>query len=101
MEFTAAKALPLVRDIIRPTIAFTGAVGLHLLPPYPLPVYYFSHGQRSFSLSSVGISTYVFNPDTGKIYRHIDVWDSISNQDFFSVEVRQDALALWGVPVLP
>ena len=33
-----------------------------------------------------GLSTYVFNPTTGRIAMHIDVWDSISNNEYFSVE---------------
>ncbi|KAG2497077.1 hypothetical protein HYH03_005072 [Edaphochlamys debaryana] len=37
-------------------------------------------------ITFTGTSTYVFNPDSGKIYRHIDMWDSIRNQEFFSVE---------------
>lgn len=33
-----------------------------------------------------GTSTYVFNPDSGRICVHIDEWDSIENQEFFSLE---------------
>lgn len=33
-----------------------------------------------------GTSTYVYRPETGRIFRHIDTWDSISNQTFFSLE---------------
>ncbi|EFJ51522.1 hypothetical protein VOLCADRAFT_57138 [Volvox carteri f. nagariensis] len=38
------------------------------------------------TITFTGTSTYVFNPLSGKIFRHIDTWDSISNQEFFSVE---------------
>ncbi|GLI62228.1 hypothetical protein VaNZ11_004825 [Volvox africanus] len=38
------------------------------------------------TITFTGTSTYVFNPASGKIFRHIDTWDSITNQDFFSVE---------------
>ncbi|GLC36581.1 hypothetical protein PLESTF_001275600 [Pleodorina starrii] len=38
------------------------------------------------TITFTGTSTYVFNPVSGKIFRHIDTWDSITNQDFFSVE---------------
>lgn len=37
-----------------------------------------------------GTSTYVFNPASGKIYKHIDTWDSIKNQEFFSIEAFID-----------
>ena len=30
-----------------------------------------------------GTSVYGFNPQTGRICRHIDTWDSIDNQQFF------------------
>eukprot|EP00955_Chlamydomonas_euryale_P009496 101406-Chlamydomonas_euryale.AAC.6 len=56
MEFTATKGLPIVGKVFRPTITFTGT------------------------------STYVYNPSSGKISMHIDEWDSIKNQEFFSVE---------------
>ena len=34
----------------------------------------------------------MFNPSTGRICEHIDTWDSISNQKFFSLEVGVTAL---------
>ena len=39
-----------------------------------------------------GLSTYVFNPATGRIAMHIDVWDSISNNEYFSAEGFLDFL---------
>lgn len=33
---------------------------------------------------------YGFNPANGKINRHIDTWDSIQNQNFFSLEAFGD-----------
>ena len=45
-------------------------------------------GHQSHALLHAGTSTYVFNADSGRIYRHIDVWDSINNQKFFSFEAR-------------
>ena len=44
MELTATKAIPLVRDVFSPVLTFTGT------------------------------STYVFNPESDKIFRHIDTW---------------------------
>ncbi|KXZ41448.1 hypothetical protein GPECTOR_463g374 [Gonium pectorale] len=38
------------------------------------------------TITFTGTSTYVFNPASGKVYRHIDTWDSIRNQEFFSLE---------------
>lgn len=37
-----------------------------------------------------GTSMYGFNPANGKINRHIDTWDSIQNQQFFSFEAFGD-----------
>ncbi len=37
-----------------------------------------------------GTSTYGFNQGSGKINRHIDTWDSVDNQEFFSVEAFAD-----------
>lgn len=42
------------------------------------------------TLVFTGTSTYVFRPSSGKIYRHIDTWDSVSNQEFFSLEAFMD-----------
>ncbi|GAX74999.1 hypothetical protein CEUSTIGMA_g2445.t1 [Chlamydomonas eustigma] len=56
MELTATQNVPIIKDVFKPIIVFTGT------------------------------STYVFNPNSGKIFRHIDVWDSISNQEYFSIE---------------
>jgi len=39
-----------------------------------------------------GTSTYCFNPANGRINKHIDTWDSINNQEFFSVEAFADVL---------
>jgi hypothetical protein len=39
-----------------------------------------------------GTSTYGFNPANGKINKHIDTWDSITNQKFFSFEAFGDFL---------
>lgn len=33
-----------------------------------------------------GVSIYGLNPDNGKINRHIDLWDSVDRQQFFSLE---------------
>lgn len=33
-----------------------------------------------------GVSIYGLNPDNGKINRHIDLWDSVDQQQFFSLE---------------
>jgi uncharacterized membrane protein len=33
---------------------------------------------------------YGFNPANGRINRHIDTWDSVSNQQFFSWEAFGD-----------
>eukprot|EP00775_Hariotina_reticulata_P003368 gene3368-3643_t len=41
-------------------------------------------------ITFTGTSTYGFNPANGKINRHIDTWDSISNQQFFSFEAFGD-----------
>ena len=40
-----------------------------------------------------GVSTYVFNPKSGKIATHIDLWDSISNNEYFSFEGFFDFLS--------
>eukprot|EP00967_Tisochrysis_lutea_P070869 scaffold93716_cov22-Tisochrysis_lutea.AAC.1 len=40
----------------------------------------------------LGTSTYCFNPANGRINKHIDTWDSINNQEFFSVEAFADVL---------
>jgi uncharacterized membrane protein len=37
-----------------------------------------------------GTSMYGFNPANGRINRHIDTWDSVSNQQFFSWEAFGD-----------
>ena len=37
-------------------------------------------------MGCIGTSDYVFNPATGRICRHVDAWDSITNQKYFSVE---------------
>lgn len=37
-----------------------------------------------------GTSIYVYNPENLKIFRHIDTWDSVDNQEFFSVEAFGD-----------
>ncbi|KAL6753919.1 SOUL heme-binding protein-domain-containing protein [Haematococcus lacustris] len=39
-----------------------------------------------------GTSTYHFNPRNAKIDKHIDTWDSINNQEFFSLEAFLDFL---------
>lgn len=39
-----------------------------------------------------GTSAYGFDPETGKICRHVDTWDSVQNQDFFSPEAFSDFL---------
>ncbi|KAF8066298.1 heme-binding-like protein [Scenedesmus sp. PABB004] len=41
-------------------------------------------------ITFTGTSTYGFNPATRRINRHIDTWDSIANQDFFSTEAFAD-----------
>ena len=38
-------------------------------------------------LSFTGTSAYVFDPDSGRIIMQIYKWDSIDNQEFFSIEV--------------
>lgn len=48
------------------------------------------------SIIFTGTSTYVFNPKNGKICKHIDTWDSISNQKFFSLEGFIDFLKQLG-----
>lgn len=60
MDFTLTQNLPLINQIFKPTIIFTGT------------------------------STYVYNPLSGKICKHIDTWDSIQNQEYFSIEGFQD-----------
>ncbi|PNW83042.1 hypothetical protein CHLRE_06g304400v5 [Chlamydomonas reinhardtii] len=56
------------------------------------------------TITFTGTSTYVFNPNSGKIFRHIDTWDSISNQEFFSVEGFVDffkqLLSFYSTPTL-
>ncbi|GFR50703.1 hypothetical protein Agub_g12960 [Astrephomene gubernaculifera] len=44
------------------------------------------------TITFTGTSTYVFNPASGKICRHIDTWDSIRRQEFFSPEGFLDFL---------
>lgn len=39
-----------------------------------------------------GISIYGLNEENGKINKHIDLWDSINNQQFFSLEAFQQVL---------
>lgn len=45
------------------------------------------------SLVVTGISIYGLNPENGKINKHIDLWDSIDNQQFFSIEAFQQVLS--------
>lgn len=42
------------------------------------------------SVCDAGTSTYGFNPKNGRINRHIDTWDSIQNQQYFSFEAFGD-----------
>ncbi|KAF5840983.1 regulatory factor, effector binding domain-containing protein [Dunaliella salina] len=42
------------------------------------------------TLQFTGTSTYGFNPENGRINKHIDTWDSINNQKFFSPEAAAD-----------
>jgi len=44
------------------------------------------------STVAAGTSTYCFNPANGRINKHIDTWDSINNQQFFSMEAFLDVL---------
>ena len=48
------------------------------------------------SIVFTGLSTYVFNED-GRISVHIDRWDSIDNQEYFSVEGFVDFLSQVGL----
>lgn len=41
-------------------------------------------------ITFTGTSTYGFNPSNGRINRHIDTWDSIQNQQYFSFEAFGD-----------
>ncbi|KAI8464718.1 MAG: SOUL-domain-containing protein [Monoraphidium minutum] len=43
-------------------------------------------------ITFTGTSRYGFNPANGKINRHIDTWDSIQNQKYFSTEAFGDFL---------
>ena len=58
------------------TTRWTMTMELTVTKPWLCPVITFT-----------GTSTYVFNPESGKICRHIDTWDSIDDQEFFSFEV--------------
>lgn len=40
-----------------------------------------------------GISIYGLNEENGKINKHVDLWDSIDNQQYFSLEAFQQVLA--------
>ncbi|MEW5301051.1 MAG: hypothetical protein WDW38_009378 [Sanguina aurantia] len=62
MELTAVRALPLLSKYWSPTIVFSGT------------------------------SIYVYNPASNRICRHIDTWDSIQNQEYFSLEGFADFL---------
>lgn len=53
-------------------------------PFFPPP----PHG--SHLLLAAGTSTYGFNPKNGRINKHIDTWDSIQNQKYFSFEAFGD-----------
>ena len=65
-----------VSDPCAITTRWTMTMALTLAKPWLCPVITFT-----------GLSTYVFNPESSKICRHIDTWDSIDNQEFFSFEV--------------
>jgi hypothetical protein len=45
------------------------------------------------SEACAGTTTYVIDPETGLIVRHLDTWDSIDNQKYFSVEGFADVLS--------
>eukprot|EP00798_Chlamydomonas_sp_ICE-L_P004952 gene4952-34731_t len=61
MEFSAVKNLPKkIAKYVDPKLIFTGT------------------------------SEYVYNPESGKINQHIDTWDSVSNQEYFSFEAFGD-----------
>ena len=51
--------------------------------PYLLPFHPVLH-------CYAGTSTYGFNPANGRINCHIDTWDSIQNQQYFSFEAFGD-----------
>ncbi|GMH32413.1 hypothetical protein BSKO_00247 [Bryopsis sp. KO-2023] len=40
-----------------------------------------------------GVSIYGLNPENGKINKHIDLWDSIDDQQYFSVEAFRHVLS--------
>lgn len=42
------------------------------------------------SIQTPGTSAYGFNPASGRINRHVDTWDSITNQQYFSLEAFGD-----------
>ena len=42
--------------------------------------------------TDAGTTIYGTSPDSGMIVRHIDTWDSIQNQSYFSVEGFGDVL---------
>ncbi|GBF94802.1 hypothetical protein Rsub_07974 [Raphidocelis subcapitata] len=47
-------------------------------------------------ITFTGASIYGFNPANGRINRHIDTWDSITNQTYFSIEAFKDFLGQLG-----
>ncbi|KAK9822836.1 hypothetical protein WJX81_000491 [Elliptochloris bilobata] len=44
-------------------------------------------------LTFTGVSIMGVNPENGKFNRHIDYWDAIANQEYFSLEALQHVLA--------
>jgi hypothetical protein len=57
-------------------------------PPPPKPACQNEKNQNA----PKGTSAYGFNPANGRINRHIDTWDSVANQKFFSLEAFGDFL---------
>lgn len=52
------------------------------------------------SITFTGTSAYGFNPANGRINRHVDTWDSIQQQRFFSMEAFGDFWAQLLAPYL-
>ncbi|KAG2428941.1 hypothetical protein HXX76_011185 [Chlamydomonas incerta] len=89
-----------VDDQIEDAITTRWTMSMRFTPAGSLPTKKYWNPTITFT----GTSTYVFNPATGKIFRHIDIWDSISNQEFFSVEGFADffkqLLSFYSTPTL-
>ena len=62
----------------------------------PAPPWPHQHTQTHNKKKHAGTSAYGFNPATGRINRHVDTWDSVANQKFFSAEAFGDFLRQLG-----